>query len=108
MDFKTAQNIFDQITASSLDELRADLFTAAIKYARFRADWYSMPREERLQIDRSRSLAHNAFISTCDILSRNMHKNGEDNTWRGDLGEERGEIGDFACYLHCIIGLKSR
>jgi len=67
-----------------------------------------MPREERQRIDSTRTAAHNAYINACDVLSSKMYEKGEDNSWRRDLGEERNEIGDFTCYLHCIIGLKSR
>ncbi len=37
-----------------------------------------------------------------------MAKAGEDVAWRTVLGEDRKNIGDFACYLHCILGLRSR
>jgi len=59
-------------------------------------------------MDQRRTLAHNAFIDACNIMSRNMGKNDEDNSWRAALGEDRKVIGDFACYIHCFLGLEAR
>jgi len=56
----------------------------------------------------TKTVSHDAFIDSCNILSRNMAKAGEDNSWREVLGDNRKEIGDFACYLSCILGIKAR
>ncbi|MFZ1641935.1 MAG: hypothetical protein WAV07_11025 [Candidatus Contendobacter sp.] len=32
---------------------------------------------------------------------------GETIGWRALLGDDRKNIGDFACYLHCLLGVKS-
>jgi len=37
-----------------------------------------------------------------------MGKAGEDNSWRMKLGDDRKDLGDFACYLHCLLGILSR
>ena len=37
-----------------------------------------------------------------------MARVGEDNAWRESLGEERKNIGDFACYVHCFVSLAGR
>lgn len=80
----------------------------SIAYAHIRAEWKLADYETRIEMDTPRSIAHNAFIDACNILSRNMHLTGEDATWRKKLGENRKEIGDFACYLHAILGIKAR
>lgn len=36
-----------------------------------------------------------------------MKKQGEDASWWEQLGQNRQRIGDFACYIHCILGLKA-
>lgn len=36
-----------------------------------------------------------------------MANNGEDITWRKTLGDDRKIIGDFACYVHCILGIQA-
>jgi hypothetical protein len=37
-----------------------------------------------------------------------MADNDEDITWRKMLGDDRKAIGDFACYLHCILAIQAR
>ena len=86
-------------------DLLDDLVKAAVRYARLRVDWALTPADQRNAIDQSRRLAHNAFIDCCDILSRNMARVGESDDWRALLGHDRKVIGDFACHLHCLIGL---
>ncbi|TWU31623.1 hypothetical protein S225a_20140 [Candidatus Brocadiaceae bacterium S225] len=75
---------------------------------RIRADWRLSPLAERKMVDSSLTIAHNAFFDACNILSRNMAKAGEGVSWRVELGEDRKNIGDFACYLHCISGVEAR
>jgi hypothetical protein len=59
-------------------------------------------------MEEERTAAHNAFISACDILSRNMNQSGENSHWRTQIGSDRKAIGDFACYLHTVLGIKAR
>ena len=42
-----------------------------------------------------------------DILSLHMAKWGETIGWRALLGADRKNIGDFACYLHRLLGVKA-
>lgn len=60
-------------------------------------------REQRIEMDQRRRLAHNTFIDAC-----NMGAEGEDNSWRADLGDDRKIIGDFACFVHCFLGIEAR
>jgi hypothetical protein len=108
MIFPHAQQIYDKFNATKLNKLKNDLFEAAIHYARIRTDWYFMHDDERRANDEARTRAHDAFIDCCNILSREMIKAGEDADWRKYLSNDRKEIGDFACYLHCIVGLNAR
>ena len=108
MDIIKTQTMLDQIEKTSLISLRKDLFKYAIRYARIRTDWCLYTLDERKDLDSNRTMAHNVFIDSCNILSRNMAKAGEENNWRVELGEGRKNIGDFACYLHCILGIKTR
>ena len=86
MDLKTAEKIYSQITSSSLIPMVDKLIKTGIRYARLRVDWYLLPISERHELDKERKIAHDAFISSCDILARNMGKIGEDNSWRRLLG----------------------
>lgn len=108
MDYREAEDLFRRLGETSQAELWSELLRYARDYAQVRAEWFSMDHEERRLRDASRTAAHNAFIDSCNILSRAMAKAGESNAWRADLGDDRKTLGDFACFLHCIMGLESR
>lgn len=108
MTMELAVTLFENIQTTQLTTLREDLVESAIRYARIRVDWLLADSERRQSMEDERTTAHNAFITTCDILARNMTNKGEDGTWREMLGQDRKNIGDFACCLHCILGLAAR
>lgn len=108
MNYTTAERAFEQIEDSALEPLRQDLIAAATRYAAMRAKWYLEPIDGRREMDAARTRAHDAFIGACNILSRQQAKDGEDNSWRAKIGDDRKSIGDFACYLNCIIGVRAR
>lgn len=103
-----AERILGSIAASRFDDLGTDLLEAAVRYARLRVDWALAPVELRKGMDRERTLAHNVLIDAFNILSRAMAKGEEDTSWRAQLGSERGFIGDVACHMHCILGIRAR
>jgi len=107
MNITMTQQIFEQIESTELIDLRNQLYESAIRYARIRTEWYLSTIEEKRRLSGARRMAHNCIIDDCNILSRNMAKIGEDVSWREDLGCDRRSIGDFACYLHCILGINS-
>ena len=108
MNLKTAECIWEQIRKTKYENLKESLVVKALEYAHIRANWYLMDSKARAERDASRTIAHDAFIDTCNILSRNMGKAGEGNSWRADLGDNRKEIGDFACWLHALLGIGMR
>lgn len=108
MTVKKTEQIVRQIKSTQHKGLVERLFHSAIRYARIRVDWMLLPLEQRMELEEERTIAHNAFISSCDILARNMAKQGEDYSWRKLIGTDRKEIGDFACWIHLIMGLKAR
>ncbi|TLM65375.1 MAG: hypothetical protein FDZ69_10200 [Deltaproteobacteria bacterium] len=105
---QVARECYDAIRESTLTALRRDLLRRACDYARIRAEWPLLSREERLARDQRRTLAHNAFIDSVNIMGRNMAKEDEDNSWRESLGDDRKLIGDLACYVHLFLGLEAR
>jgi len=108
MNYNKAFDIFSQIEKTELSSLKTDLLNSAIRYSNLRVSWIFADTEARIEMDNERTIAHNVFIDCCNILNRNMMKIGEDNTWRLKLGNERKTIGDFACYLNCILGIEAR
>ncbi len=89
-------------------ELGNDFIESGIKYANIRAQWYLLDLEPQEVNNSERTGAHNAFIDSCNALSRIMAKLELDTSWRMDLGDDRRDIGDFACYLHALVAIKSR
>lgn len=108
MNFEESADLWRQIRVSSLIELRQDVVELAVRYARIRVDYQLASPESQGELEGARTACHNALISACDILARNMAQHGEDATWRERLGDDRKRIGDFACYLHALLGIAAR
>ena len=95
-------------------ELFNELMECAISYADIRARWTLMTREEKQDIDESRTMKHDALIIKFNKLARFLDMSGRDISWRNDLGYteddpmKRKRIGDFACYLVFIAGVNAR
>lgn len=103
------ERIFRSVEQSVVPEaLRRQWLEAAVRYAEIRVAWWQAPGPERAALDAPRTAAHDSFIDACNILSRAMAAAGESNRWRAEIGTERGEIGDFACLLHAVLGLRAR
>lgn len=108
IDHGETLSVWVALKKSKFADLRTDLVDLAIRYARLRVDYYLADGQEQVRIGSTRSACHNALISACDILARNMKAAGEDATWRDTLGNDRRDIGDFACHLHAILGISVR
>lgn len=91
-----------------LQGLYEDLRFNAIRYARMRVDWYMLISDRRCDLDEARTRSHDAFIDSCNALSRAMGGRDLDNGWRNQIGYTREAIGDFACCLHAVLGLRAR
>lgn len=106
---RTINEICEQIaTAPAIQPAWAAVIESAVRYARIRTDWNLADDATRRDADAIRTRAHDAFIDNCNILSRAMAHNGMNNDWRRTLGDQRKDLGDFACYLHCVLGLEAR
>ncbi len=108
MNWEKATGIAYEIGRSRLVEKRMEFFSRAVEYAQIRVQWQLSTPHERMQMDERRGTIHDAFIDACDSMSRYMQEEGEDISWREELGTDRKAIGDFACYLHLILGLVAR
>ncbi|MFC1812337.1 hypothetical protein ACFL03_06550 [Thermodesulfobacteriota bacterium] len=108
MTLEDACDIYNQMKSTKHDSLFDELARSAIRYSRIRVDYMMVSSLERREMDEARTRAHTVFIEACNILSRNMYKVGEDNSWRSRLGDDRKTIGDFACYIHCLLGILAR
>ena len=108
LSLSQARSCYDQINQSSLNSLKNAVFRQAIDYAQLRCQWQLLDRQQRQEIDERRTIAHNTFIDSINILSRNMAKQGEDINWRATLGDDRKIVGDFACYIVLFLSLQAR
>lgn len=85
-----------------------DCLIKAAEYAKIRNDWETMSREEKLDADNGRTIIHDSFIASLNILSRIAEKENIDNSWRVRLGDNRKRIGDFACFISYMTGISNR
>jgi len=114
MEYGKAVGIYNAITQAPVKnepdyiELLEDFKAYAVKYAEIRVEWYMADRQKRIEIDKRRTSLHNALIASVNSLARYMESKGQDISWRAEMGDDRKEIGDFACYCHCFMGIAAR
>lgn len=108
MNFEQAKKAFQETEATQFVDLRRELIRAAIRYTGQRGEWVLASPDVRADLDRRRTAAHDAFIDACNILSRQMAKSRESTDWRGEIGTDRKEIGDWACFVTLFVGLAAR
>lgn len=108
MELQDVKLIYEEFQASNYQSLVNSLLKYAVRYSRLRVEWLLSDVKTRQEIDEERTFAHNAFISACDALARNMKEGGEDSSWRVKIGTDRKDIGDFAVLLVAAMGIKAR
>ena len=108
MNHETAKAIYAALRDAAPPDLLRELILMAGRYAGLRVLWAMADLEGRRGLDSERTRAHNAFIDQCNILGRAAAKTNQNTIWRTELGEDRKEIGDFACHLACIVGIQAR
>ena len=101
-------NCISRCTLEDKMDFWNDCLKKAADYTFIRNRWEMMSNEEKMDADEGRSLKHEGFITSLNILSRIAQKEGVDNSWRDELGEERKRIGDFACFITYITGISNR
>lgn len=114
LTLEKADEILSRIEAS-LDkndedamELYNDFLEGAVAYANVRAGWLLLSNDEKMDQDKGRTYKHDSVINRVNILARYFEKTGKEVSWREDLGESRKAIGDFACYVSLVYGLRAR
>ena len=108
-----AREIYDGMLAAmdendqDIVELYEQFFRRAFRYTGIRAGWNRLLTfEERREQDDQRTQAHDAFISSVEIL---IHIAGDEGKkWEAILGGNRKRIGDLACYITLFESLESR
>ncbi len=111
--------MLENIDPSILDDFDYESFLtdienmkrSSVSYAKMRADWEFMSREERIKKDELRTLFHNEFMTSVKLLIRLANKYS-DNKW-ADLqataeSMHRKDFGDIACYITYLIGVSNK
>lgn len=93
-------------TDEDIVSLYNSLIEKSIRYAHTRAEWTTLTRQERISRDESRSILHDSFISSVNIIARTQGESG--SAWRKLLTDDRKRIGDFACYIALFKALDAR
>lgn len=112
LTYEEASEIYNEMerlvdrTDEDILYLYDSLIEKAIRYAHTRSEWTTLTRQERLDKDESRSILHDSFISSINIISRTQGESG--SAWRKRLTEDRKRIGDFACYISLFKALEAR
>ncbi|HVI42978.1 MAG TPA: hypothetical protein VM577_20415 [Anaerovoracaceae bacterium] len=114
MNYEESVRFFDLIRQAGNEndedwiELYNDFMEHAVEYAHTRAQWYFMTPNEIGEANKSRTVQHDIVISSIDILARYAKSKDWDASWETILDRDRKDIGDFACYIHAIIGIGRR
>lgn len=117
LSFEEALVLYNKIqgSADSTDDdfnfLWSSVIEAASEYVKKRNDWLSYTKEQKQQMDASRTALHNGFMATLQPLARYMEKMSWDASWYEELvnvEQARQKQGDFAGYLLCFGCLKAR
>lgn len=79
MEYSTAREIYQKLNAATKGDedaeiLYRDLVKLAVDYARRRTNWQLMDIEARIQMDEARTIGHDAFIGSCNSLSRYLER----------------------------------
>lgn len=108
LNYRDALGILKEVEATTDASLRKQMVELAIRYARLRVDCHQAGLAGDAMLEATRTRAHNALIDSLNILSRDAVNSEQPIHWRDRLGDDRKVIGDFACHLHAILGLRAR
>ena len=95
-------------TLEDKNEFWNDFINRTARYTFIRNQWETMSSEERMAADDGRTQAHNVVITSLNTLARIVEHDGDDASWRLQLGDNRKRIGDFACFVSYITGISNR
>jgi len=108
MDHSKAFSLYQEVQQTqACAEQYKNLLSCAARYSRIRTEFLA-PVEGKKMMGRTRSISHDAFIDSCNRLRRAMYNNGEPNEWCVQLGTDRKEMGDWACFIRLFLGLEAR
>ena len=106
--YKAMAECIEKCTLEDKMDFWNDCMKSAMEYNYIRNAWEFMSREEKMDADSGRTMKHDGFIISLNVLSRIAEQENVDNSWRKELGDNRKRIGDFACYISYVTGISNR
>jgi hypothetical protein len=107
MNSKLAREIYDIISDTCAVELYMDVIAKAVAYAHIRAEWVLADEKTQKGMRSQRTDSHSAFIAATKLLAANMAENEEPNSWIENIGNDRQESADFACWIHYHLSMEA-
>lgn len=93
-------------TDGDVMEIYNRMLRKTVRYATTRAEWHILTQTEKLERDTSRSMLHDSFISSINIIARTEGEIG--TQWKELLIDDRKRMGDFACYVALFLAIDAR
>ncbi len=107
MTSKLAREIFDTISDACAVELYMDLIQKAVIYAHIRAEWALADEKTQSSLRAARTAAHNDFIAATGALAKEMAECDESASWYDNIGNDRQESAEFACWIHYHLSMEA-
>ena len=104
--YQSMMNLLDENDVDHM-EIYENLVKKCVRYAEFRGQWPLLSTEKKLEIDSSRTSAHNSAITAFKMLSRIQGEQSAEWADKIDF-DDRKRVGDMACYITLFCGLDSR
>lgn len=95
-------------------EIYEELVAQSVQYASIREKWALLSKEEKMEIDESRTMCHDSLIIKFNMMERILKMQGKTADWREKLGRTevdkyyRKRIGDMGCYIAFVHAICSR
>lgn len=110
LQYEVAKKLYEEIKGKAANDSREGFeefyegfLTSAVNYANNRTAWAFMEQAERMEDDKSRSIKHDAYMSSLTAICRNLGIEGID-----EIMPDRKVKGDFACYIALFLSLEQR
>ena len=110
LQYEIAKKLYEEIKEKAKNsdiedfaEFYERFLKSAVDYAANRTKWAFMSYVERMENDRSRSVKHDAYMSSLSAVCRNFRIECID-----EIMPDRKSKGDFACYITLFLALEQR
>ena len=110
LQYEISKKLYEEINEKARNDAREGFrefyegfLKSAVNYANNRTAWAFIEQTERMEDDKSRSIKHDAYMSSLGAVCRNLGIEDID-----EIMPDRKTKGDFACYIALFLGLEQR